>query len=189
MNEAPTPPLAGPKPSCLRPSHVSARIFSCTAWEPQGSLHSGASPPPGSVMFGLSHRTAQTLTVDRKGAAEAALYGHAGSGVDGGGGGPRSGCAWQGRIAALYGSESSSVLSDISRDYVFFLSSIQSIITVPRLKKKGQTTPVFLPGESHGQGRLVGYSPWGHKESDAIEQQRRCLKVSRLLDDFKRSQG
>ena len=87
-------------------------------------------------MFGLSHRTAQTLTVDRKGAAEAALYGHAGSGVDGGGGGPRSGCAWQGRIAALYGSESSSVLSDISRDYVFFLSSIQSIITVPRLKKK-----------------------------------------------------
>ena len=47
-------------------------------------------------------------------------------------GGPRSGCAWQGRIAALYGFESSSVLSDISQGYVFFLSSIQSIITVPR---------------------------------------------------------
>ena len=27
-------------------------------------------------------------------------------------------------------------------------------------------TPVFLPGESHGQRSLVGYSPWGHKESD-----------------------
>ena len=27
-------------------------------------------------------------------------------------------------------------------------------------------TPVFLPGESHGWRRLVGYSPWGHKESD-----------------------
>ena len=26
-------------------------------------------------------------------------------------------------------------------------------------------TPVFLPGESHQQRRLVGYSPWGHKES------------------------
>ena len=26
-------------------------------------------------------------------------------------------------------------------------------------------TPVFLPGESHGQRSLVGYSPWGHKES------------------------
>ena len=27
-------------------------------------------------------------------------------------------------------------------------------------------TPVFLPGESHGQRSLVGYGPWGHKESD-----------------------
>ena len=27
-------------------------------------------------------------------------------------------------------------------------------------------TPVFLPGKSHGQRSLVGYSPWGHKESD-----------------------
>ena len=27
------------------------------------------------------------------------------------------------------------------------------------------TTPVFLPGESHGQRRLVGYSPWGCRES------------------------
>ena len=27
-------------------------------------------------------------------------------------------------------------------------------------------TLVFLPGEFHGQRSLVGYSPWGHKESD-----------------------
>ena len=27
-------------------------------------------------------------------------------------------------------------------------------------------TPVFLPGKSHGQRSLVGYSPWGHKELD-----------------------
>ena len=26
-----------------------------------------------------------------------------------------------------------------------------------------QPTPVFLPGESHGQRSLAGYSPWGHK--------------------------
>ena len=32
-----------------------------------------------------------------------------------------------------------------------------------------QPTPAFLPGESHGQRRLVGYSPWGHKESDMTE--------------------
>ena len=31
---------------------------------------------------------------------------------------------------------------------------------------KWQPTPVFLPGESHGQRSLVGYSPWGHKELD-----------------------
>ena len=26
-----------------------------------------------------------------------------------------------------------------------------------------QPTPVFLPGESHGQRSLVGFSPWGHR--------------------------
>ena len=31
------------------------------------------------------------------------------------------------------------------------------------------TTPVFLPGESHGQRSLVGCSPGGHKESDTTE--------------------
>ena len=29
---------------------------------------------------------------------------------------------------------------------------------------------LFLPGEFHGQRRLVGYSPWGNKESDMTEQ-------------------
>ena len=32
-----------------------------------------------------------------------------------------------------------------------------------------QPTPVFLPGESHGQSSLVGYSSWGRKELDVIE--------------------
>ena len=30
-------------------------------------------------------------------------------------------------------------------------------------------TPVFLPGEFCGQRSLVGYSPWGHRESDTTE--------------------
>ena len=30
-------------------------------------------------------------------------------------------------------------------------------------------TPVFLPGESHGQRNLAGSGPWGHKESDRTE--------------------
>ena len=35
--------------------------------------------------------------------------------------------------------------------------------------RKWQPTPVFLPGKSHGQRSLVGYSPWGYKESDMTE--------------------
>ena len=30
-------------------------------------------------------------------------------------------------------------------------------------------TAVFLPGVFHGQRSLVGYSPWGHRESDTTE--------------------
>ena len=35
--------------------------------------------------------------------------------------------------------------------------------------RKWQPAPVFLPGQFHGQGRLVGYSPWGCKELDMTE--------------------
>ena len=33
-----------------------------------------------------------------------------------------------------------------------------------------QLTPIFLPGESHGQRSLAGYSSWGHKALDTTEQ-------------------
>ena len=33
-------------------------------------------------------------------------------------------------------------------------------------KRKGQPTPVLLPGKSYGQRSLAVYSPWGHKELD-----------------------
>ena len=33
-------------------------------------------------------------------------------------------------------------------------------------RRKWQPTPVFLPGKSHGQKSLAGYSPWVSKESD-----------------------
>ena len=29
-------------------------------------------------------------------------------------------------------------------------------------RRERLTTPVFFPGEFHGQRSLVGYSPWGH---------------------------
>ena len=31
-------------------------------------------------------------------------------------------------------------------------------------RRKWHPTAVFLPGKSHGQKSLLGYSPWGHKE-------------------------
>ena len=36
-------------------------------------------------------------------------------------------------------------------------------------RRKWQPIPVFLPGKSHGQRSLAGYSPWGHKETDRTE--------------------
>ena len=37
-------------------------------------------------------------------------------------------------------------------------------------RREWQPTPVFLPGEPHGQRSLVDYSPWGCEESDTTEQ-------------------
>ena len=36
-------------------------------------------------------------------------------------------------------------------------------------RRKWQPTPVLLPGKFHGWWYLVGYNPWGLKESDTIE--------------------
>ena len=44
---------------------------------------------------------------------------------------------------------------------------IQSLAWGDPLEKGTATSPVFLPGESHGQS-LEGYSPWGCKELDVI---------------------
>ena len=38
------------------------------------------------------------------------------------------------------------------------------------MRKKWQSTPVFLPGKSRELRSLVGYSPWGYKEPDTTEQ-------------------
>ena len=37
-------------------------------------------------------------------------------------------------------------------------------------RRKWQPTPVLWPRKFHGWRSLVGYSPWGHKESDTTEQ-------------------
>ena len=52
--------------------------------------------------------------------------------------------------------------------------------------RKWQPTPVFLPGESDGQRSLVGYSPWGRKESDMTEQLRFTSLTSLLTPQLVR---
>ena len=44
-----------------------------------------------------------------------------------------------------------------------------SLFTFMHWRRKWQPTPVFLPGESQGQGSLVGCRLWGHTELDMTE--------------------
>ena len=47
-------------------------------------------------------------------------------------------------------------------------------------RRKWQPTPLFLPGKSHGQRGLEGYSPWGCKESD-ITEQLTCIHIKGII--------
>ena len=63
--------------------------------------------------------------------------------------------AWR---AAIHGvAKSQTQLSDLTE------------LMATQWRRKWQPTPVFLPGKSHGQRSLAGYSPWGHKELDTTE--------------------
>ena len=54
-------------------------------------------------------------------------------------------------------------------------------------RRKWQPTPVLLPGKFHGRRSLVGYSPWGRKESDTTERlQCQCQCGSKELDTTER---
>ena len=48
----------------------------------------------------------------------------------------------------------------------------QMVKTPPAMQEtwEWQPTPVFWAAESHEQRSLMGYSPWGRKESDMTEQ-------------------
>ena len=47
---------------------------------------------------------------------------------------------------------------------------VQSLGWEDPRRRAWQPTPVLLPGEAPGNRNLVGYSPWGHKELDTVEQ-------------------
>ena len=55
------------------------------------------------------------------------------------------------------------------------------VVKIP-WRRKWQPTPVFLPGKSHGQRSLVGYSPWGQKRvrQDLMTKQQQNIQ-GRLL--------
>ena len=48
--------------------------------------------------------------------------------------------------------------------------NILNIHWIQIIKSKWHPSPVLLPGKSQGRKSLVGYSPWGCKESDTTEQ-------------------
>jgi len=48
-------------------------------------------------------------------------------------------------------------------------SQVQSWVGKIPWRREWLPTPVFLPGEFHGQKSLVGYCPWGCKESDTTD--------------------
>ena len=49
------------------------------------------------------------------------------------------------------------------------LATSLSLFTFMHWRRKWQPTPMFLPGESQGQGSLVGCCLWGRTESDTTE--------------------
>ena len=51
---------------------------------------------------------------------------------------------------------------DLLTDFILYIYNIN-------MRKAWQSTPIFLPGEFHGQRSLVVYNPWGCKESDITE--------------------
>jgi len=66
-------------------------------------------------------------------------------------------------------------LASLVAQRVKHLPAMQETLFDPWVRKicwrrKWQPTPVLLPGKSHGWRSLIGYSPWGPKESDMTEQ-------------------
>ena len=49
------------------------------------------------------------------------------------------------------------------QDWIIFHCGLCNHLLVNTRRRKWQPTPVFLPGESHGQRSLAGYSAWGQQ--------------------------
>ena len=56
-------------------------------------------------------------------------------------------------------------------------------------RRKWQPTPMFLPGESQGQGSLVGCRRWGRTESDSLECKVKWVLESISMNKASRGDG
>ena len=51
-------------------------------------------------------------------------------------------------------------------------------------RRRWQSTPVFLPGESHGERSLAGYNPQGHKELDMTEHAYTYIHICKIYSQW-----
>ena len=72
---------------------------------------------------------------------------------------------WQKNLAKLCSSSSVLLKVELASSEIGYLAEA----ITKKWRRKWQHTPVFLPGESQGWGRLVGCHLWGRTESDRIE--------------------
>ena len=53
--------------------------------------------------------------------------------------------------------------------YIYENTHMYAHISLEKEMTTHSSIPVFLPGKSHGQRNVTGYSSWGCKESDMTE--------------------
>ena len=103
--------------------------------------------------------------------------------------------------------QSSCAIQEVLVSYLFYIICVYGVSLVAQMVKnlpaagdlgsicglgrspagRHGNTPALLPGEFHGQRSLVGYSPWGQKESDTtglLTQQQHYVYMSILISQF-----
>ena len=89
---------------------------------------------------------------------------------------------WPGKLVQKHSSSSSLVAQMVRNPPALRRPGFNPWVgKIPWRRKWQHTpTPVFLPGEFHGQTSLAGYSPWSHKESDTTEYSTPSLKEAQI---------
>ena len=59
-------------------------------------------------------------------------------------------------------------------------TQVRSLDWEDPLEKEMATHSIFLPGKSHGQRSLRGYSLWGHNQSDTTERLTHVISLAML---------